>query len=176
MGQTGRSVDTRIKEHQRHIRLEHTDKSAVAEHWADSGHRILFHNTSIFATKTRCMCRIVREAIENKLHLNNMNRDVGFCLRKSWKPLISSGRNPRNMTPVPATRSTIRNKLSLVYCVILSVRVCSVLNPNTRRRLAFHSLPPFQSYIGASVPSNEVNWHMTDQTSRQRGRPKKTRL
>jgi hypothetical protein len=26
--------------------------------------------------------------------------------------------------------------------VIFSARVCSLLNPNTRRRLAFHSLPP----------------------------------
>jgi hypothetical protein len=32
IGQTGRSVDIRLKEHQRHIRLEHPDKSAVAEH------------------------------------------------------------------------------------------------------------------------------------------------
>jgi hypothetical protein len=31
-GQTGRSVDIRLMEHQRHIRLEHPDKSAVAEH------------------------------------------------------------------------------------------------------------------------------------------------
>jgi hypothetical protein len=32
IGQTGRSVDMRLKQHQRHIRLEHPDKSAVAEH------------------------------------------------------------------------------------------------------------------------------------------------
>jgi hypothetical protein len=31
IGQTDRSVDIRLKEHQRHIRLEHPDKSAVAE-------------------------------------------------------------------------------------------------------------------------------------------------
>jgi hypothetical protein len=52
IGQTGRSVDTRLKEHQRHVRLEHPEKSAVAEHSVDLGHRILFHNTSILATKT----------------------------------------------------------------------------------------------------------------------------
>jgi hypothetical protein len=32
VGQTGRSVDIRLKEHQLYIRLEHPDKSAVAEH------------------------------------------------------------------------------------------------------------------------------------------------
>jgi hypothetical protein len=47
-----------------HIRLEHPDKSAVAEHSIDQGHRILFHNSSILATRTRYMDRIVREAIE----------------------------------------------------------------------------------------------------------------
>jgi hypothetical protein len=36
------------------------------------------------------MCGIIREVTETELHLNNMNREDGFCLRKSWKPLISS--------------------------------------------------------------------------------------
>jgi hypothetical protein len=34
--------------------------------------------------------RIVREAIENELHVYNINREGGFCLSKSWKPLIGS--------------------------------------------------------------------------------------
>jgi hypothetical protein len=52
IGQTGHSMDARLKEHQQHIRLEHLDKSAVAEHSVDLGHRILFDNTSVLATKT----------------------------------------------------------------------------------------------------------------------------
>jgi hypothetical protein len=63
--------------------LEHPEKSAVAEHSVDLGHRILFHSTSILATKTRYMDRIVREAIEKELHSNNMNREMGFCLSSS---------------------------------------------------------------------------------------------
>jgi hypothetical protein len=63
-GTTGRSVDTRLKEHQWHIRLEQPDKSAVAEHTVDLWHRIQFHKTSILATKTRYMDRIIREVIE----------------------------------------------------------------------------------------------------------------
>jgi hypothetical protein len=38
IGQTGRFVDIRLKEHRRHIRLEHPDKSAVAEHSINQGH------------------------------------------------------------------------------------------------------------------------------------------
>jgi hypothetical protein len=36
------------------------------------------------------MDRIVREATEIELHPYNINREGGFCLSKSWKPLIGS--------------------------------------------------------------------------------------
>jgi hypothetical protein len=83
IGQTGCSVDVRLKEHQQHIRLEHPEKSALAEHSVDFGPHIEFHNTSVLATKTQYMDHIVREAIEIELHPNNINREVGFCLSKS---------------------------------------------------------------------------------------------
>jgi hypothetical protein len=101
IGQTGHSVDIRLKELQWHIRLEHLDKSAIAEHNIDQGHRIKFHNASILATKTRYMDRIVREAVEIELHPYNIHREGGFCLSKSWKPLIDSlklsGHDPRTL-------------------------------------------------------------------------------
>jgi hypothetical protein len=84
-GQTGRSVDIRIKEHQRHIRLYHPDKSVIAEHSIDQGHRIQFHNASILATKTRYMDRIVREAIEIELHPYNIN-----AAKKSQRKSVAS--------------------------------------------------------------------------------------
>jgi hypothetical protein len=99
IGQTGPSVDIRLKEHQRHIRLEHPDKSAVTEHSIDQGHRIQFHNSSILSTTTRYMNRFVREAIEIELHPYNLNGEGGLCFNKSWKPLIGSlklsGHGPR---------------------------------------------------------------------------------
>jgi hypothetical protein len=83
IGQMGHSVDIRIKEHQRHIRLDHPDKSAVAEHSIDRGHCIQFHNASILTTKTRYMDCIVREAIQIELHPYNINKEGGFCLSKT---------------------------------------------------------------------------------------------
>jgi hypothetical protein len=50
IGQTGRSIETRVKEHQRHIRLQHSDKSAVAEHSIKMYHRIQLENTTILST------------------------------------------------------------------------------------------------------------------------------
>jgi hypothetical protein len=79
-------MDARLKEHQQNIRLEYPDKSAMAEHSVDLGHRIQLHNIPVLATKTQYMDRIITEATEIKLHPNNMNREVGFCLSKSWKP------------------------------------------------------------------------------------------
>jgi hypothetical protein len=99
--QTGRPVDIRLKEHQRHIRLQNPDKSAVAEHSIDQGYRIKFHNSSILAKKTRYMDRIVRETIEIELHPYNINNEGGFCLSKSLNTLIGSlnpsGHDPRTL-------------------------------------------------------------------------------
>jgi hypothetical protein len=63
IGQTGRSVDIRLKVHQWHILLEHPDKSAVDEHNIDHGRR---------------MDRILREATETELHSYNINREDDF--------------------------------------------------------------------------------------------------
>jgi hypothetical protein len=90
IGQTGCSVDTRLKQHKRHICLEHSDKSPVAEHSIEFEHHIQFHNTSILTTKSHYMDHIIMMAIEIELHPNNMNRETGFCLSKLWKPLVSS--------------------------------------------------------------------------------------
>jgi hypothetical protein len=44
IGQTGRSVETRLKEH-KCIRLEHLDRSDIGEHCIYSGTHTLFHYT-----------------------------------------------------------------------------------------------------------------------------------
>jgi hypothetical protein len=67
----------------------------------DQKHRLQIHDASILTTKTIYMDRIVREVIEIELHPYNINREGGFCVSKSWKPVIGSlklsGHDPRTL-------------------------------------------------------------------------------
>jgi hypothetical protein len=78
IGQTGRSIEMRVKEHHRHIRLYHTEKSLVVEHSINLGHHIQLQNASILAKKSRCMDCNTQEVTEIKLHPYNMNRENGI--------------------------------------------------------------------------------------------------
>jgi hypothetical protein len=84
IGQTGRSIEARCKEHMRHIRLDQPEKSAVAEHSINTGHQIDFNSVSVLDTASGYMDRLVKEAIEIRLNHKNFNRDSGFTLSRAW--------------------------------------------------------------------------------------------
>lgn len=45
VGQTGRTIQAQAEEHQRYMILGQVDKSAIAEHFWQSGHHIYFTET-----------------------------------------------------------------------------------------------------------------------------------
>jgi hypothetical protein len=88
MGQTGRSIKTRCKEHRRHIRLDQQDKSVVVEHIINTGHCIDFSNTIVLDRTSSYMDCLVKEAIGIILNNQNFNRDGGLMLSHAWHPVI----------------------------------------------------------------------------------------
>jgi hypothetical protein len=102
IGQTGGTIEARCKEHMRHIRLGQPEKSAVAEHRFHSGHNIDFSSVSILNKVTGFMDRIIKEAIEIRLHPRNFNTDGGFTLSCAWYPVLNMLQG--NMSHIPGDK------------------------------------------------------------------------
>jgi hypothetical protein len=97
------------------------------------------------------MDRIVGEVIEIELHPYSINRKGGFCLSKSWKPLISSlkflGHDPRTQFPIHSLLTTILPtllpKLGTSLCLGPFTNQATILRPppqpNGIHNSEFHS-------------------------------------
>ena len=92
IGETERTIETRVKEHRRHLRLGQFEKSAIAEHCAQENHNIHWEETAQLGRTRGYWDRITKEAIEIRLHPNNINRDRGLQLSSAWNPAINRTR------------------------------------------------------------------------------------
>ena len=90
IGQTGRQISTRLKEHIGCVKKLKTEKSAIAEHFHNTNHSIDFENTKVIAKIDNYRDRTIREAIEIIKHPNNINKEDGYRLSKNWHPALTS--------------------------------------------------------------------------------------
>ena len=85
IGETRRSFQVRIKEHEADIRYERARTSALAEHSFKTKHHL---------KEDHYYKRRLREALEIIKHPNNINRDEGLEISTFWNPLINQLKDP----------------------------------------------------------------------------------
>ena len=78
IGETGRPMQDRIKEHDRDIRLARTETSVISEQAHNTGHKPLWNEVKLIDRNPYYYTRRVKEAIHIRLHPDNINRDSGI--------------------------------------------------------------------------------------------------
>ncbi|XP_046408835.1 uncharacterized protein LOC124173380 [Ischnura elegans] len=106
IGETGCTIETRLKEHKRHLRLGQPEKSAIAEHSIQHDHVIQFDDTEILTRSTKYWDRVVKEAIEIRLDHKNFDRDAGYAISNTWKPVLSALKSQRINGWLPRDQSS----------------------------------------------------------------------
>ena len=84
VGETGRSLDIRLKEH------VSRSNSAIHEHCEQTGHHIRPENTKVLTSEDIHMKRRVKEAIAIKQRRPSLNRDEGLELSPVYHSLLVS--------------------------------------------------------------------------------------
>ena len=80
VGETGRTLNERLKEHKRALRLSNPSRSALAEHDLNTGQNIGWEDALIIDFESNFWARKVKESIWIKRIKPSLNRDSGYLL------------------------------------------------------------------------------------------------
>ena len=102
IGETGRAMQDKIKEHDRdiHAQLACAQTSAVSEHANETGHLPIWKEVKFIDRDPHWYTRRVKEAIHIRLHPNNINRDSGIEIPEAWIPTESTTADQPQSRPV----------------------------------------------------------------------------
>ena len=87
VGETGRTLNIRQKEHCRHLTYGRTDSSAVAAHAVSTLHDIDWENSYVLEHEDNFFKRKVKEALLIHTH-QNFNLDDGLAVSPVWTSLL----------------------------------------------------------------------------------------
>ena len=87
VGETGRTLNIRQKEHKRHLFNGNTEDSAVAAHAHQEVHDIDWENTFVLDYDDNFFKRKVKEALLIR-QKNNFNQDSGLAVSPIWLSLL----------------------------------------------------------------------------------------
>jgi hypothetical protein len=99
IGQTGKSLKTRIKQHTEMCRRKSTAKNllkpgkrdnGLAYHHLKTGHEFDFDNAKILAVENNYWRRLIVEGIEIRNTPSNTNLQTGFEISKIWWPFLNT--------------------------------------------------------------------------------------
>jgi len=142
VGETKRSIETRIKDHKKHIEKEQWDKSAVAAHYNDSKHKILYETKIVAQSDNKYELRF-KEALAIR-SVKNMNQDNGAEIpriwvdtlastqnRKSWKMIKNCPNQERNTVEKAQVRKPVQDVKRLAEGLRRSERIKSKASQNS---------------------------------------------
>ena len=116
IGETCRTLNVRLKEHQRCCRNFESQKSAVAKHAIEEDHRIDWSNSTVIDKEPQWHRRRLKEALHIKKH-SNFNQDQGLTVSPIWNSDISATWVTELNTYHAATCPAIQH-LNCMYTVI----------------------------------------------------------
>ncbi|XP_050532593.1 uncharacterized protein LOC126900718 [Daktulosphaira vitifoliae] len=108
--QTGRAIATRIKEYEKDVDYQRTEKLSVAEHAKNKGHDIQFDKVKILNKENHFGKRMYKEAIEIEKCPENFNREDEWKISKTCLSIIQqTKRKSTNNTE----NSSIQEKVTI---------------------------------------------------------------
>jgi hypothetical protein len=96
IGETWRTINTRIKEHKTYITHNRVNKSSLAEHAHKTKHQIMIEDVKFLSGMDHWSKRWISEAIEISKNPNFLNRDDSLILSITFLPIFY---NPQLVFP-----------------------------------------------------------------------------